>query len=94
MDRLGRDKDHLTVNSVVFYSEESIESQLFTIWNKGLDLFQRSLSGLEIITGELNERITEALEDDIYNGLENAGERRYAGWLDEQRAGRKPLQSG
>lgn len=72
LDRLGRDKDHLTVNSVVFYSEESIESQLFTIWNKGLDLFQRSLSGLEIITGELNERITEALEDDIYNGLENA----------------------
>lgn len=72
LDRLGRDKDHLTVNSVVFYSEESIETQLYTIWNRGLDLFKRSLSGLEIITGELNDRIAEALEDDIYNGLENA----------------------
>ena len=72
LDRLGRDKDHLTVNSVVFYSEESIEMQLFSIWDRGLDLFRRSLSGLEIITGELNKRIEEALEDDIYNGLENA----------------------
>ena len=72
LDRLGRDKDHLKVNSVVLYSEESIESQLFEIWNRGLDLFRKSLSGLEIITGELNERIEEALLDDVYNGLENA----------------------
>lgn len=74
LDRLGRDRDHLQVKSVVFYSRETIEEQLFTIWNKGLDLFQRSLSGLEIITGELNDRIEEALQDDIYNGLENAVE--------------------
>ncbi len=72
LDRLGRENNHLTVNSVVFYSEESVESQLFTIWDRGLNLFRRSLSGLEIITGDLNERIDEALEDDIYNGLENA----------------------
>ena len=72
LDRLGRDEDHLAVNSVVLCSEESIETQLFSIWDNGLDLFKRSLSGLEIITGELNERIQEALEDDIYNGLENA----------------------
>ena len=72
LDRLGRDKDHLTVNSVVFYSEESIETQLYAIWNSGLNIFRRSLSGLEIITGELNERIADALEEDIYNGLENA----------------------
>ena len=72
LDRLGRDKDHLKVNSVVIYSEESIETQLFAIWNRGLDLFKKSLSGLEIITEELNKRISDALEDDIYNGLENA----------------------
>ena len=72
LDRLGRDQNHLMVNSVVIYSKESIEEQLFEIWNRGLDIFQRSLSGLEIITGELNERIEEALLDDIYNGLEKA----------------------
>lgn len=72
LDRLGRDKDHLTVTSVVLYSNNSIEEQLFKLWNEGLDLFKRSLSGLEIITDELNNRIEEALEDDIYNGLENA----------------------
>ena len=72
LDRLGRDAGHLEVKSVVLYAKESIEAQLFDIWNRGINLFERSLSGLEIITGELNERIEEALTDDIYNGLENA----------------------
>ena len=72
LDRLGRDTDHLNVNSVVVYSEETIEEQLFRIWNEGLDIFKRSLSGLEIITGELNECIEDALFADVYNGLENA----------------------
>lgn len=72
LDRLGRDSNHLEVKSVVLYSENTIETQLFNIWNKGLELFERSLSGLEIITAELNESISEAIEDDIYNGLENA----------------------
>lgn len=72
LDRLGRDRDHLNVNSVVIYSENSIETQLFKIWHNGLGLFERSLSGLEIITGELNAQIEDALLDDVYNGLENA----------------------
>lgn len=72
LDRLGRDVDHLEVNSLVLVAEDTIEEQLFKIWNEGLSLFERSLSGLEIITGELNERIEEALQDDVYTGLENA----------------------
>ncbi len=72
LDRLGRDRDHLEVNSLVVYSEDSIETQLYKIWNEGLNLFEESLSGLEIITGELNERIEEAIEEDVYNGLENS----------------------
>ena len=72
LDRLGRDSDHLEVNSLVVYSEDSIETQLYKIWNEGLNLFEQSLSGLEIITGELNERIEEAIEEDVYNGLENS----------------------
>lgn len=34
-----------------------------------MKLFEQSLSGLEIITGELNELIIEALLDDYYTGL-------------------------
>lgn len=72
LDRLGRDQDHMQVNSVVFYGNDTIEEQLFRIWNEGLNLFNRSLSGLEIITAELNERISDAIFEDVHTGLENA----------------------
>ena len=72
LDRLGRDKDHMQVNSVVLYGIDTIEAQLFRIWNEGLNLFTKSLSGLEIITVELNERISDAIYEDVYTGLENA----------------------
>ena len=71
LDRLGRDPE-MDVKSVVIYAEGSVEEQLFHIWRDGMKLFEQSLSGLEIITGELNELIVEALLDDYYNGLTNA----------------------
>lgn len=71
LDRLGRDPD-MDVLSVVLYAENSVEEQLFHIWRDGMKLFEQSLSGLEIITGELNSMIVEALLDDYYNGLINA----------------------
>lgn len=72
LDRLGRDEQHMVVHSVVLFAEDTIESQLFQIWNKGMQLFEESLSGLEIITGELNEAIVEAMADDLQNGLNRA----------------------
>ena len=71
LDRLGRDPD-MDVLSVVIYTDTSVEEQLFHIWRDGMKLFHHSLSGLEIITGELNNLIVEALLDDYYNGLTNA----------------------
>lgn len=71
LDRLGRNPD-MDVMSVVLYADTSIEEQLFHIWKDGMKLFEQSLSGLEIITGELNELIVEALLDDYYTGLTNA----------------------
>lgn len=71
LDRLGRDPN-MDVISVVLYADTSVEEQLFRIWKDGMKLFEQSLSGLEIITGELNELIVEALLDDYYNGLTNA----------------------
>ncbi len=71
LDRLGRDPD-MDVVSVVVYAEDSVEEQLFHIWKDGMKLFDNSLSGLEIITGELNNLIVDALLDDYYTGLSNA----------------------
>ena len=72
LDRLGRDQNHLQINSVVFHGRDTIESQLFRIWNEGLNLFQQSLSGLEIITAELNKTIIDAIRSDVYDGLGKA----------------------
>lgn len=71
LDRLGRDP-WIEVLSVVLYTTGTVEEQLFHIWKDGLKLFEQSLSGLEIITGELNERIVEALLDDYSTGLSDA----------------------
>lgn len=73
LDRLGRDPE-MDVLSVVLYSEDTVEEQLFHIWKDGMKLFEQSLSGLEIITGELNNLIIEALLDDYQTGLINAFE--------------------
>lgn len=71
LDRLGRDPN-MDVKSVVIYAEGSVEEQLFNIWKDGMKLFEQSLSGLEIITGELNQLIIDALLDDYNTGLNNA----------------------
>ena len=71
LDRLGRDAEK-DVLSVVLYAEDTIEQQLFRIWKDGMRLFTQSLSGLEIITGELNSLIVEALSNDYNFGLINA----------------------
>lgn len=71
LDRLGREPDR-DVLSVVLYAEGTVEEQLFHIWRDGMKLFSQSLSGLEIITGELNSLIVEALLDDYEFGLEKA----------------------
>ena len=71
LDRLGRDPAN-DVLSIVIHTENTIEEQLFKVWRDGMQLFSNSLSGMEIITGELNELISEALLDDYYNGLANA----------------------
>jgi ATP-dependent helicase HepA len=73
LDRVGRDAKN-DVLSVVIYSENTVEEQLYKIWKDGMMLFTQSLSGLEIITGELNSLIIDALLDDFHNGLTNAFE--------------------
>lgn len=71
LDRLGRpvDKD---VCSVVIYAKETLEEELYNFWNKGLNIFTKSLSGLEIIMNEINESIIHAVTSDFKYGISNA----------------------
>lgn len=68
LDRLGRDVE-VPVTSVVIHSMDSYEEQLFNFWNKGLNVFQQSLSGLEIIMNDINMKIVESIKNDFEFGL-------------------------
>lgn len=71
LDRIGRDPNR-PVYSVVPYAEDSFEQQLFKFWNEGLNIFEHSLSGLEIISEEINETIVRSIADDYQYGIYNA----------------------
>ena len=68
LDRMGRNVQ-IPVTSVVVHTTESYEDQLFNFWNKGLNVFIRSLSGLEIIMNDINEKIVESIRSDFEFGL-------------------------
>lgn len=72
LDRLERDADRPDVNSVVIFSEETFEEQLFSFWNEGLNVFEESLCGLEIILEDINEQLYKAIIEDFRYGLYNA----------------------
>ncbi|MCS0671607.1 SNF2-related protein [Cytobacillus firmus] len=68
LDRLNRDKDVL---SVVFCSGETIEEDLYQLWDEGLHVFDESLSGIEIALYEIQSSITEAITSNLQTGLKN-----------------------
>lgn len=71
LDRLGRpaNKD---VCSVVTFAKNTLEEELYNFWNKGLNIFTQSLSGLEIIMNEINASIIHAVTSDFRYGISNA----------------------
>jgi ATP-dependent helicase HepA len=66
LDRIGRKGD---VMSVVFCSENTVEYDLFTLWNEGLRIFEESISGIEIAIREIQDEAACALSADIRYGL-------------------------
>lgn len=72
LDRLERNSERPDVNSVVVIAEESLEEQLLEFWNKGLNVFKESLSGLEIVLEDINKQMYSAIAEDIRYGLYNA----------------------
>lgn len=68
LDRIGRDKTKDVV-SVIVYAQDSVEKDLADIWNKGLNIFNKSQSGLEIIINDIDEQIKTAVMNDFKYGL-------------------------
>lgn len=68
LDRMGRDVE-IPVTSVVIHSKNSYEEQLFKFWNEGLNVFNQSLSGLEIIMNDINQKIISSIMSDFEYGL-------------------------
>ena len=71
LDRIGRPVDK-NVCSVVVYAKETFEEELYNFWNKGLNVFHQSLSGLEIIMSEINDSLINAVTKDFRYGISNA----------------------
>lgn len=68
LDRIGRDKAKDVV-SVIVYATDSVEKDLADIWNKGLNIFNKSQSGLEIIMNDIDEQIRTAVMNDFKYGM-------------------------
>lgn len=68
LDRIGRDREK-NVTSVIVYSKDTVEGDLAIIWNKGLNIFNKSQSGLEIIMNDIDEKIKTAVISDFKYGL-------------------------
>lgn len=68
LDRIGRDNAK-NVTSVIVYSKDTVEGDLAIIWNKGLNIFNKSQSGLEIIMNDIDEKIKTAVINDFKYGL-------------------------
>ncbi|WP_227939023.1 SNF2-related protein [Alkalihalobacillus deserti] len=60
LDRIGRDVEK-DVLSVVFYSQDSLEEELLRIWDSAFNIFNESLSGLEIALEEFENIINDYL---------------------------------
>lgn len=66
--RIGRDINNPVI-SVVAYAEGTLENDIFSFWNDGLNMFGKSQSGLEIIMSDIDKSIIEAVNSDFRYGL-------------------------
>lgn len=69
LDRLERDQNNLDVYSVVPYAEDTLESGMLSFWKKGLKIFEKSLSGLEIVMGLIQNKLSEVIRDNLITGM-------------------------
>ncbi|MDW7669713.1 MAG: DEAD/DEAH box helicase, partial [Bacillota bacterium] len=70
LDRIGRNKNR-EVESVVFYELDTLEENVTKIWSDIFKIFDESISGLEIVSKDIDELINKSLLDNIEYGLQN-----------------------
>lgn len=68
LDRIGREKGH-NVNNIIIHSEESIEEDIYHLFDSCFGVFNRSLSGLEVAFEDMNEAIKTHCSSDLRNGF-------------------------
>jgi ATP-dependent helicase HepA len=66
VDRLGRTG---VVLSIVPIAKGTLEEDLFNIWQQAFRLFDQSMSGMEIVLGEIQKQILKAFSQSPQNGL-------------------------
>lgn len=69
LDRLERDMSRPIVYSVVVHTIDTFEDALFKFFKDGLQIFNQSLSGMEIIMRDINNEIISAISADFKYGL-------------------------
>lgn len=69
LDRLERDMTRPIVYSVVVHTKDTFEEALFNFFKSGLQIFNQSLSGMEIIMKDINDEIVSAIKEDFKYGL-------------------------
>ena len=71
LDRIGRPVE-LEVRSLVIYAEDTMEQQLYQLWDEGMHVYTESLCGLEIILDTILEMMMKAIRGDLHYGLQEA----------------------
>ncbi len=75
LDRIGRDIDKKVI-SLSMVCQDSVEEDMYNLWGeKGLNIYNESLSGIEIAIEDIEKEINESLRADILYGLKNSHER-------------------
>lgn len=73
LDRIGRSEQN-EVKSVVIISEDTIEESIFNLWDEGLNIFEESLSGIEMAISKIQKEIKNSIYVDVNDGLRYAVE--------------------
>lgn len=68
LDRIGREAGKNVV-SVVVHADSGTENDLFRVYDKGLNVFRKSLCGMEIVFDDIQEKIDDAFLNDPEHGL-------------------------
>ena len=70
LDRIGRKPKHL-VKNIVLYEADTIEQDIFELFNKTLNVFEESLCGIEIIFEDMNKIIHDHVLKGIKIGIDD-----------------------